>query len=1156
MARLTLLIGPAGCGKTHRVLTEAAQCALTGPLPTAATPPLLVIVPEQQAAGTERALLERIAAISGQPCPAASRLRVMSLSRLARVLGAQAGHELPPLGDLGRRMLIWRMLEGGSEPARRARAEALSDAVAELMLYGTAPEDLEHRAAELETGATAEAGLADATTLGDKLRELARITRGISAECSARGLDFTPAAARLPKLLSESNWPHLGVTRVWVDGFAGFTPAEESALLALLRNTAAVTATVLIDPLRTTGPLETDTVDWYAPTRATLARWRALAKDAPATCETVKLNTPALPRWPAGSPLAGLARPNDIRETKEPVTDQARVVVANNERGEVDHCARTILDLVDERGYRFCEISVATRSLEPYADLVATRFREHGIPCYLDRREPVAQHPLVEQLRCGLRLALGQATDDDVYTLLKAGLLRGDGDPPWTAGECRDRADRLENYARAHGLRPGHWLWERPWEWRERLQRRDGDDPRRALRRDEQAAAATAELDSWRRELLAPVMALRQAVREDNQPTVGTALAAAWGQLAGEKAQAVLEDWAAAAETADPPRPAEAGLHRGITGLAAKFLDEINSLAGDIPLGRGGISAAELCTWFEYGLSALSLGQPPLNLDSVLVTEVERGRHHLVKATLLLGLAEDSWPPPAQETALFSDAERSAINAAATGTDPGRGLTGPGSVERGEREPYLALVALTRSAEYIQLMRPAADDKGGARPASAFYKHCCRLLGIEELQANSDGPLSAATPLDLACWEGINRSGGAARNLLAGHSRAKPALAALDWGTAYGGSKTGMDPLAAETMATLAAAGDGGRLILRGSTSRLEAFAACPFKHYARYFLGLHERPEALFDQRTLGSLYHEVLQHTVDALNHEGYSWPGDPREVYARSLTVLEETIATLAAETGRQRSAHLHDRARLILWHQAHELCASLAGYGRSPRATELRIGGRGDRDLPPLILEDAHLRLELTGFIDRLDSGTGGITVVDYKFKGGEVRWGQFLAGTQIQLFAYLLAAGEARLGDGHGHGGLEAVEYQPIEVSWKDGKAQLSAKREPPPVKKDKDAGKYDGLLARGIEEVRRIMLELSSRLLAGEIAPLPLCWKNGKQTACGFCDFREACRFDPLGGERYREVNNTRNDKLRQQVLAGEDFTGSALAGTAPGVER
>src|SRR5512145_2775945 len=108
MAKLRLLIGTAGSGKTHLVLDEAARLAASSPLPSAGHPPVLVIVPEQQAVQVERALLARLAQISGSA--ASARLRVASLTRLARLLRDEAGRGSTPLSELGRRLLVWKLL--------------------------------------------------------------------------------------------------------------------------------------------------------------------------------------------------------------------------------------------------------------------------------------------------------------------------------------------------------------------------------------------------------------------------------------------------------------------------------------------------------------------------------------------------------------------------------------------------------------------------------------------------------------------------------------------------------------------------------------------------------------------------------------------------------------------------------------------------------------------------------------------------------------------------------------------------------------------------------------------------------------------------------------------------------------------------------------
>jgi len=229
MPRLTVLIGPAGSGKTHRVLSEAARLALTAGLPSPAHPPLLVIVPEQQAVTIERALLVRLQELSGGEVAASARLSVMSLTRLAHVLAERAGERLSPLDDLGRQLLVWRLLDDVSDPAeRQARATVLADQLAELALYGTSAGDLRRRARELMESPVGDGDPRSAELAPEaarKLTELAQLLDAYSSECAARGLDHSPVVAGIARLLSEDNWPLLAATRVWVDGFAGFTHA-------------------------------------------------------------------------------------------------------------------------------------------------------------------------------------------------------------------------------------------------------------------------------------------------------------------------------------------------------------------------------------------------------------------------------------------------------------------------------------------------------------------------------------------------------------------------------------------------------------------------------------------------------------------------------------------------------------------------------------------------------------------------------------------------------------------------------------------------------------------------------------------------------------------------------------------------------------------
>lgn len=1145
MPRLTLLLGPAGSGKTHRVLSDVAKESLANSLPGPESPLLLVIVPEQQAVATERALLECISELSDGSIGATSRARVMSMTRLANELAKRAGEQQNMPTEEGRSLLLWRLLDDVDDPAeRQALAMVLTSVVAELALHGTSASDLRQRAVALPeppAGASFVGGRQE--HLREKLERLARVYEGYCRECKARNLAYEPPASSVQERLASDCWPELAQARVWVDGFAGFTPAEERALKALLETCAEVTATLLLDPSRRHQPHEDDPLDWYTPTRETYQRWRAMASDLGIQPREEKLpssSSASLPRWPVGSPLSGIALHGLGFQTvaHSPAAQQAaRTIVCADQRAEMDACARQILDLA-AGGMRFGEISVVLRNLEPYADLLAARFSEHGIPFFLDRRESLNHHPAVELVHCSLRLALDQAVDDDLIALLRTGLLPVGGDMPQQE-QWRGRVDQLEHYALEHGLKAYHWLQERPWDW---WRSRSGADydKRNQSTQQEWITARLAELDGWRRELLGPIMLMRKRLRSGTVLTIREVLAALWDEVLTPGLAHGLEQWAQAAEGA---RPVLAAQHRGVLAALAKLSDELVQLAGSTLLGKGGMSRAEFCNWVEFGLAKLNLGQPPQRLDHVLVTEVERGRHHPVRATLLLGMADDLWPPASTESPYLADAERALLNNDIAG-DGGRRLLGRGAVTDAEREPYLALVAATRASEYLYLSRPGADDQGSARPPSLFLNAIAEPLGVgEEVGGSRSGEHIAdvGTAMDLAVFLSLQGGNGRAAELLAGDSPACVAIrSAQDWARWRSSRHEEREALAPKVMQGLLGTAPDGSLLLKSSPSQLEAFAACPFQHFARYFLRLQLPEESGLDARDLGGFYHRIFQRTIEQLNNSGYQWPGTPSEIWEQALAVLEESAAELAAEAGRERVPFILERARLLCWHHAHWLHQQLTEHGRMPRYTELSFG-RAEAAWPPLVLEGDSLRLELRGSIDRLDlDAAGSPTVVDYKFHGKQVDWARFLAGQQIQLFAYLLAT-QQHLPSGQANATGAAVEYQPIEPGWQRGGASFKGER----IAQEAGAAgvggaSSEGVLPAALDYAGRIMLELAGRICRGEITPWPLRQASSRGwTACSMCDFRAVCRFDPLMGEAYRDVTPGSNKELSQALTEG-----------------
>jgi ATP-dependent helicase/DNAse subunit B len=68
---------------------------------------------------------------------------------------------------------------------------------------------------------------------------------------------------------------------------------------------------------------------------------------------------------------------------------------------------------------------------------------------------------------------------------------------------------------------------------------------------------------------------------------------------------------------------------------------------------------------------------------------------------------------------------------------------------------------------------------------------------------------------------------------------------------------------------------------LHASVTRIEAFAACPFKHFARYGLELREREhEEAVSAIDLGNMYHHVLEKIVGTMLDEKKKWQDVPAE------------------------------------------------------------------------------------------------------------------------------------------------------------------------------------------------------------------------------------------------------------------------------------
>jgi ATP-dependent helicase/nuclease subunit B len=1048
--QLRFLLGPAGSGKTFRCLTEAARALSTSP----EGPPLLFLAPKQMTYQLERQLLGNWG-LQGY-----SRLHILSFERLARHIFAQCRKPVPDmLDDEGRTMVLRSLLARRRDMLKLFRASArltgfaqqLSQTLRELQRNQLTPESLDQLAAKFKDNEALSLKLEDlATMLRDYSRWLqehelhdADCLLDSAAAClqasapdrngtgdpNSQAVETTPSASTLnggtpnlpnstpavrskarrrdvrsrgqlflsfaneqPKSLQAA--ASLGIVQLWVDGFAEWSSQELNILAALLPHCETATLTFCLDkpPAKRASWLST----W-----SSIQRNFEDCQNRLGSLPGVNLNVETLPRSPEGrfskSPiLAHLERAwsdpepyplfdgnaSHSRSTPThplthlpthhpaPTHEALRIAVCTNPEAEATLAAREILRHV-RSGSRFRDVAVLVRNLDGYHEPIQRIFSRYDIPFFLDRRESVAHHPLAELTRSALRtVALGWQMED-WFAALKTGL----------APAKDEEIDWLENEALARGWRGS--AWQKPV----------------IIKNDPDLTMRLADLHA---RLLPPFQKLEQTfAAQQHRPDglrVASALRDLWRDLAMENR---LQDWSTA-ELSHTDFRAPASVHSTVWNQMNLWLENVE-LA--FPTER--LSVREWLPILEAGLTSLTVGVIPPGLDQVLVGAIDRSRTPDAELALVLGLNESIFPATPQTGGLLTESDRNEL-------EKHQLFLGSNARQQLSRERYYAYIACTRARQRLVLTCAQHDASGSPLNPSPFLDQFKRLfpdLIIESIPRTFDWhdsehaneliiPLLRAGPLSLK----TNQPLAAGITELA----SLPAIAEVSEALRHIQSAESEESLAPELAARLYGP------VLHTSVSRMEQFAACPFKFFVHSGLRAEERKQFELDVKEQGSFQHEALARFHHELRREGKRWrditPAEARQRVAgicKTLVVdYQDGLLEASEETkflGRVLTSSLQDFVEtLVEWMRQQ--------YEFDPVAVELPFG---QDNAPPWQLDLGNgLALALSGRIDRVDlwqpPGTDEALCVVLDYKSSQKSLDPILLanGLQLQLLTYL------------------------------------------------------------------------------------------------------------------------------------------------------
>jgi len=1156
------IIGSAGSGKSQTCLDELTQAALAAP----SGPPLILLVPEQATFQVEQALLS-----SGR-LKGIMRAQVLSFQRLAwRVSLKVGGLALPPLSDLGKQMVLRALLERRRGELRLFHQvadkpgfiERVAGSIRELRSYQQGPESLRRQFEQLEAEGLGE------TALGAKLHDLSLVMADLQQYTENRFTDPDDYLTVLAAHLEQSRL--LDGAEVWVDGFNGFTPQELTVLAAIMRSARQVHVSLCIPPGQLYkagghhGP-----GDLFHPPLTTYDQLVALALE-----NGVPVDPPLLLREGhrfRHAPELAHVEQYLFRQSAPAWTDapaHIALVEAQNRREEVAAAAREILRLVREEGLRFREIAVIARNLDEYGDLTATIFAEHGIPAFIDRRRTVAHHPLVELLRAALEVVVHDWAYDPVFRYLKTDL----------AGVSRTEVDLLENYVNEHGIRGRAWQQPEPWQYLRRYTLEEDETPAGPGQR-----ALLERIHHIRSRATAPLLAFHRRIeRRSRQGLTVRELTTYLFQLLDDlKVARQLEAWKEEAQKRGDLETARE--HEQVWTRVLELFDQV--VEG---LGNEKMTPREYLQVLAAGLDGLRLGLIPPGLDQVIVGTVERSRHAGVRATLILGATEKDFPPQPAEDAIFTDRERERLKQA--GLD-----VGPTSLERLFQEQFLTYLTLTRGSDFLWISYPLADESGRATAPSPVVNRLRRLFPALQPRPAVPAGGSAAEALD-AVTTPVQLAASIARALRqarSGYPLDPLWLDLYQWAV----SEPGLHEASASILAAVgyeewfrrrsAPLGrDLARLLygerLLTSVSRLEAFLACPFRHFAGYALRLQERAQFQVDAPEFGLFYHAALSLFVRELERDGLSWDAlAPDEAARRMDDVVDRLAPRLQSEILLSSPQH-----RYLLKVIRRTLRATLGFLGEHvahgrfrPVAVEVPFGEEQD-GLPPVAVPlPGGDRVLLRGRIDRVDAlqrpdGSWLVRVIDYKSSQRDLRLGEFYHGLALQLLLYLCAVvegGEPLLpGERVPAGALYFPVHNPLEpLPGPQPEDEIRRRRrrryqarglvsaDPAVILAMDEAGlgliqarvNQDGTVRKGspvadptqfrllFDHLKKIVGECGARVMEGEVAVAP--YRLADETPCTYCQYRSVCQFDPgVEGQTYRRLEKIAAPAVWQRVAMG-----------------
>ncbi|CQR47016.1 ATP-dependent helicase/deoxyribonuclease subunit B [Paraliobacillus sp. PM-2] len=1155
------LIGNATVSKSNQCLTEIKDKLKQNPRGNA----IIYLVPDQMTFQQEYALLQ-------DDVHGSIRAQVLSFSRLAwRVLQEAGGATRQFISSTGTQMMLrkiveertsdWQMFQKSME--KHGFIEQIEAIITEFKRYRITPELL---AIQLEEMERFKHLTPDEIGLKKKLEDLYYIYERLVHVLKGKYIDQEDQLTLLVEKIPEIAF--LQGADIYIDGFHRFTPQEQEVISALMQQAKHTTITLTLDQI----PQESiRSFDVFSQTKETYQTMIDLVNELGLELSTEVLVEDTNKLQPAFTHLEKFFDTRPAPSFQSEATIQLAQAV--HPRAEVEGAAQEILRLIREKGYRYKDIAVLVRETDVYHDLIETIFKDYRIPTFIDEKRTMMHHPLIECIRSAIDVVVGNWRYDAIFRVLKTGLIPSNSK---TNPLDMDAIDTLENYVLEYGIRGrNQWMDSNPWVF----QRFKGFD--QAGQTDYEKEKQKL-INDYRNQVVQALSPLDKQLRvAETIEEKAIALYEWLEQLEVPKRLEQLRDQFDQEGELEIAREQEQ-----VWDAVLQLLDEMVEITGPET-----ISLQLFQQSLETGFDTLTFAHVPPSMDHVVIGTIDRSRMSGIKASLLLGVNEGTWPMKPKIDSVLSEDDRVLL-----GT---QGLT----LADGEKQQliddwFYVYLAFTLATDKLWISYPLSDTEGKAKIASPLIKRIYDLFPstreevilLQDPEEMEEADRFVTTP---------NKTRSALTAQLAKYQRNYPIdpiwWSVFNWFVNHheknGKTHTILQSLFYQNRPTNLAKETVERLYpkqIKASISRLEMYYRCSYQHFAQYSLGLTERQTYKLDAPDIGQLFHEALKQITEWIQSDEKSF----RDVYHEEASnYAKRAVEKLAPILQHQI---LHSSNRYYYMKTKLERIIARATYvlsEQSRKSNFLPVGLELGFGLSNSQLDPVHLQLPngyellLRGRIDRVDQANQAdamyLRIVDYKSSAKGLNLVEVYYGLSLQMLAYLdviltnaeqwlgLQAKPAGVLYFHVHNPMlsenNALNEQKIdEKLFKKFKMQGLLLEDESIVKMmdtSLDTGmsemipaglKKDGNFRSGSNTatsetfkslqgyVRELMVEAGFDISNGGVALNP--YQQKQQVACTYCSFRSVCQFDvTLPENNYRRLKELKDEEIVEKIKHKED---------------